>query len=117
MPPLLIVILILLALIPLGMFLETMSIMVIFVPLLHPAVVQLGYEGIWFAILFVIMIELGLITPPVGMNVFVVSMTARVKLEAAFAGALPFCLVILGAIAILLAFPDIVMWLPSLIAK
>ncbi|MEE2060450.1 TRAP transporter large permease [Rhodococcus artemisiae] len=113
-PPILIVVLILAALIPLGMFLETMSIMVIFVPLVHPVVVDMGYSGLWFAILFVIMIELGLITPPVGMNVFVVSTTAKVKLETVFAGAMPMCAIMIGAVALLIAFPDIVTWLPSL---
>ena len=114
LPSILIVILILLALIPAGMFLESMSLMVIFVPLVHPAVVELGYEGVWFAILFVIIMELGLITPPVGMNVFVVSMTSKVKLETVFRGVLPFCFLLLLGVAILMAFPEIVLWLPEL---
>src|SRR5690606_25010576 len=66
-----IVVLILLAMIPLGMFLDAFSIILITVPLTYPVIVELGFDGLWFGILMVKACELGLITPPLGINVFV----------------------------------------------
>jgi len=116
LPPAVIVVLILAILIPLGMFLETLSILVIVVPLVHPVVVELGYDGVWFAVLFVIMLEIGLVTPPIGMNTFVVSMTSGLKLEEVFQGVLPFLLVSLAVVALVFTFPDLALWLPGQLA-
>ncbi|WP_127130970.1 TRAP transporter large permease [Georgenia sp. SYP-B2076] len=113
--PAIIVIAILLSLIPLGMFLESLSILVIVVPLVAPVVHDLGFDPIWFGILFVMMVELGLITPPVGMNVFVTSTTSRIPIEKVFRGAMPFFLVSLVVVALLFVFPEIVTWLPDLL--
>lgn len=114
-PPLMIVVILLMSLILLGMFLETLSILIICVPLMHPVVVELGFEGIWFAILVVKMIEIGMVTPPVGINVFVVAGASGVTIEQAFRGVLPFVLVDLLVVAILIAFPWLVTWLPSIV--
>lgn len=114
-PPLLIVLILLLALVPLGMFLDTLSILIITVPLMHPVVVGLGYDGIWFAILVVKMIEMGMVTPPVGMNVFVVSGASGIPVEQVFRGVLPFVLVEFVIIGALIAFPGIILWLPSMV--
>lgn len=113
-PPIVVVIAILLMLIPLGMFLDAFAIIIIVAPLVHPMVTELGFNGVWFAILFTIMIEVGMITPPVGMNAFVVSTATGVRLEETFKGLLPFVGVQLVLIAILILIPDLVTWLPSL---
>lgn len=115
-PPMLIIVLILLLMIPLGMFLDSLAVVVIVVPIVYPTVIELGFDGIWFAILLVKMIEIGLLTPPVGMNCFVISGVTGIKLETVFRGVAPFLLCEAVIVALLLVFPDIVLWLPELIA-
>ncbi|WP_157965436.1 TRAP transporter large permease [Euzebya rosea] len=111
-----VVIFFLLMMIPLGMVLDGLSIMLITVPLMHPVVVELGYDGVWFAILVVKMIELGLITPPVGINVYVVAgASPDLTVEDAFKGVLWFGAVDAMTIAVLFAFPALVTYLPGLI--
>jgi TRAP-type C4-dicarboxylate transport system permease large subunit len=115
-PPSAVLILMLLLFIPLGMILDPLSIMLIAVPLFHPVATSLGFDGLWFGILIVKMIELSLITPPVGINVFVVAgVCPEVDVADAFRGIAPFALVDLMTVALLVAFPAIVTFLPSLI--
>lgn len=109
--------LLLLALIPLGMALESLSILVITVPLLAPVALEFGFDLIWLGILIVKLIEIGMVTPPVGISCFVVSGTSGVKATEVFKGVLPFVLIDLVLIAILFAFPQITLWLPSLIVN
>lgn len=116
-PPSIIVVLILLAILPLGMFLDPLAIIVIVVPLVHPAVTTLGFDGVWFAVLFVMLLEIGLVTPPVGINTFVVSMTAGVKIETVFRGVLPFVVVSLMMVAVVFLFPQLSLWLPSVVVQ
>ena len=114
-PNALIVILILLAFIPLGMFLDPISMLLIAAPLVHPVVTGMGYEGIWFAILVVKMMEIGLITPPFGLNAFVVAGASKdISVERAFRGILWFLPVDIVTVLILFLFPSLVLWLPSL---
>jgi tripartite ATP-independent transporter DctM subunit len=103
--------------VPLGMFLETLSILVIVVPLVHPVITELGYDGVWFGVLFVMMLEIGLVTPPVGMNTFVVSMTSGLRLESVFRGVTPFVFVSLAVVAVIFVFPQIALWLPGQLAE
>lgn len=113
--PLLVVILLLLAFIPLGMMLDPLSILLIAVPLSYPVVTALGFDGIWFGIVVVKMIELGLITPPVGINVFLVAgITEGATVEDAFRGIMWFFPVDLLTVGLLIAFPQLVTWLPAL---
>jgi tripartite ATP-independent transporter DctM subunit len=107
---------ILVVLVPLGMFLETLSILVIVVPLVHPVITELGYDGVWFGILFVMMLEIGLVTPPVGMNTFVVSMTSGLRLESVFRGVTPFVGVSFAVVAMIFLVPDLALWLPEQLA-
>lgn len=116
-PPLVIAAVLLLVLIPMGMALESISILVIAVPLMHPIITGLGLDGVWFAILVVKMIEVGLVTPPVGVSCFVVSGTTGVPAQTVFRGILPLVTVELGVVVVLFLFPDIVTFLPSLVAK
>lgn len=114
-PPMVLIILLLAILLPLGMFLEPMSIILILVPIYHPIVTALGYDGIWFAILFVRLIEVAMITPPVGLNVFVIAGVARdVPVEQVFKGVMPFVLLDLLTVGLMMAFPQIITFLPSL---
>lgn len=112
-PPYLVVLLMLALMIPLGMFLDSLSILLIVVPLAYPVIDQLGFDGIWFGILMIKMIELGLITPPVGMNVFVLAGTKGVTLESAFKGVIWFIPTEIVIVLILFSFPELVTWLPS----
>ncbi|SDL10612.1 TRAP transporter, DctM subunit [Tessaracoccus oleiagri] len=107
--------LLLLTLLPLGMALESISILVITVPLLYPVAEALGFDGIWLAILIVKLIEIGMVTPPVGINCFVVAGTSGVRVSEIFKGVFPFVVVDLAVTALLFAFPGITLWLPSLV--
>jgi len=106
----------LLTLIPLGMALESISILVITVPLLYPVATSLGFDGVWLAILIVKLIEIGMVTPPVGINCFVVSGTSGVKVDQIFRGVLPFVLIDIAMTTLFFAVPALSLWLPSLIA-
>lgn len=113
--PMLIVLISLAIYVPLGMFLEPMSILLITLPILHPIIVgQLGYNTIWFAILVTKLIELALITPPVGLNVYIIASVAPdVPLEDIFKGIGWFIIFELITLALLLTFPVISTWLPN----
>jgi TRAP-type C4-dicarboxylate transport system permease large subunit len=98
----------------LGMFLEGFSILVLTLPIVIPIVQALGYDLIWFGVLMVIVLEMGLISPPVGINVFVVKgLVPDVPLTKVFAGILPFWLAMLVGLILLIAFPDIALLLPN----
>lgn len=116
-PAWLIVAAILVFCIPLGMALDSISIMAITVPLTYPVIVSLGYDGIWYGILMVKMCELGLITPPVGANCFVVSGVAKVPLEEVFRGILPFVVLDLVLVTILFLVPELSLWLPAMMSN
>lgn len=115
-PPLMIVALLLLIMVPLGMFLDPVSIMLIVLPLAYPVVDELGFSGIWFGILVVKTIEIGLITPPVGINAYIISGASGVSVEDAFRGILYFLPADIITTMLLFAFPAIVLWLPNLMA-
>lgn len=110
-----ILILILLAYIPLGMFLEPISMCLITLPIVFPAVQQLGFDAIWFGILIVKMSELANITPPLGVNIFVVKgVNPDISLETAFRGVSVFVLFEIITIVILILFPQISLFIPNL---
>lgn len=112
--PLLIVGLLLVIYFPLGMFLDAFSMLVITLPIMFPTVVGLGFDPIWFGILAVKMCEIGLITPPVGLNVFVIAGIDReTPLMKIFQGAWWFVIMEIVTILLLFFFPLIVTWLPD----
>ena len=114
-PPLFVIAVFLLILIPLGMFLDGMSIILLTVPIVAPVVASLGFDGIWFGILFMKMMEIGLITPPVGMNCFIAAgVVPNVQVEDVFRRILPFVFLDLGLTALLFLVPGLVTWLPNL---
>jgi C4-dicarboxylate transporter DctM subunit len=113
--PILIVAVLLAVLVPMGMALDSLSILVIFVPLTYPVVTALGFDGVWYAILVVKGIELGQITPPVGINAYVVAGVSGIRPERVFRGIWPFAGLDLATVVLLFAFPIIVLWLPNLV--
>jgi len=98
----------------LGMFLETISIILITTPIILPALVQLDVNLIWYGILLMINLELALITPPVGMNLFVIKGIANAPLAEVIRGALPYVLLMIMGLAIVLVVPGLSTWLPEL---
>jgi len=107
--------LIIVILIGFGMVLDTMAILFILTPVLYPIVMELGYDPIWFGILMIMLIEIGLITPPIGMNIFVVAkMVPQVTTWGAFQGVTPFIVADIVRIALFLLFPGLVLFLPGL---
>ncbi|WP_181779287.1 TRAP transporter large permease [Pseudonocardia pini] len=105
---------VLLLLIPLGMFLETLSILTIVVPFLHPVLLAFGLDPVWVGILIVKVVALGMITPPVGIISFVVAGAVReLNVVDVFKGVMPFVVIDLVLVAGLFAFPELVTWLPA----
>ncbi len=106
--------LILLLFLILGCILDAMAMIVLMIPIIYPVILQLGFDPIWFGVIIVMTVELGLITPPVGMNVFVLNSLARdIPLQRIFAGVMPFVLIDVIRLAILVAFPILVLFLPN----
>jgi len=97
----------------LGCFLDTIAILFLTIPIVLPIVRTLGFDPVWFGILVIVTCEVGLLTPPVGMNCFVVSRYSGQPLAEVFGGAMPHVYAHMLLIALLIAFPQIVLWLPS----
>jgi C4-dicarboxylate transporter, DctM subunit len=99
----------------LGTAMEELSMILLTVPLFFPVVMSLGYDPIWFGIIVVIVVQIGLISPPVGMNLFVLNaLLPHVSTKTLFRGVIPFVVADVIRLAILIAFPAISLWLPSL---
>lgn len=98
----------------LGMFMDAAAVTIMTVPLIVPIVVSLGYDPIWFAVIFAINMELALVSPPVGLNLFVLQGVSGVPLKDAIVGVLPYAGLMLLCLIILIIFPDITLWLPGL---
>jgi tripartite ATP-independent transporter DctM subunit len=124
LPPIVIMICILLAYAVLGMFMDAIGMLILTLPVVFPAVIALGYDPIWFGIIVVKMAEICLITPPIGLNCFVVAGVSRdirddngipldIPLQDVFRGIWPFFVADIVTVGVLLAFPGIVLWLPS----
>ncbi|MFT5180676.1 MAG: C4-dicarboxylate transporter DctM subunit [Alphaproteobacteria bacterium] len=103
-------------LIILGMFIEGLAMVLLVVPIFVPIVEAMGFDLIWFGVFLVVAVEISLITPPVGINVFVLkTMLKDVELSTIFAGIAPFFVADVFRLALLIFFPAIALWLPSLI--
>jgi TRAP-type C4-dicarboxylate transport system permease large subunit len=91
-----------------------MAMIILTVPIIFPVVSQLGFDPIWFGVIIVMTVELGLIHPPVGMNVFVIkSVVKDVSFTTIFKGVIPFVLTDIIRLIILIAFPLLATWLPQ----
>jgi len=99
----------------LGTAMEELSMILLTVPVFFPLVVGLGFDPVWFGILIVVVVQIGLISPPVGMNMFVVkSMLPRIATATIFRGVTPFVVAEVVLLAVLVAFPSISLVLPRL---
>lgn len=97
-----------------GCFMDSLAMITLTVPILYPVILKLGFDGIWFGVIIVLVAEMGVITPPVGINVYVIQGVAGdVPLETIFRGIYPFLIALLVCTAILIAFPQIALFLPS----
>ncbi len=115
-PPVVLVIFILLGYAVLGMFMDAIGMLLLTLPVVYPAVIHLGYDPIWFGIIVVKMCEICLITPPVGLNCYVVhAVRPDIPLGDVFRGIAPFFGADVATVALFIAFPDIILWLPSLL--
>jgi tripartite ATP-independent transporter DctM subunit len=98
----------------LGCLMDALAMIILTVPIIFPVIKELGFDPIWFGVIIVMTVELGLIHPPVGMNIFVIkSVVEDAKLSTIFYGVLPFIVTDILRLAILIAFPIIALWLPS----
>ena len=97
-----------------GCFIDALALILLTIPIFYPVVLELGFNPIWFGVMVVVVTQMGVITPPVGMNVYVVSGIARaVPLQSIFKGSLPFLLMLLLAAVILVFFPGLSLLLPG----
>ena len=113
-PPLMILIGILLFYTILGMFMDAIGMLLLTLPVVYPAVIALGYDPIWFGIIVVKMAEICLITPPIGLNCFVVNgVRPDIPLGTVFRGIAPFFVADVITVAVFIAFPEIILWLPQ----
>jgi tripartite ATP-independent transporter DctM subunit len=102
-----------------GCFMDALALIMLTIPVFYPVVLDLGYDPVWFGIIIVLVTQIGVITPPVGINVYVVYGIAQgvipgVHLESIFKGVTPFLLAIIAGISLLMLFPAIITWLPAL---
>ena len=102
----------------LGMVMEELAIVLLTIPVFFPVIVGLGYDPIWFGILIVTVVEIGMISPPVGLNLFVLnSLLPDVKLSTLYRGVWPFVMADVVRLGILIAIPGIALWLPGMMAR
>jgi tripartite ATP-independent transporter DctM subunit len=102
-----------------GCFMDALALVMLTIPIFFPVVTSLGYDPIWFGIIIVMVTEMGVITPPVGINVYVVYGVAQtvvgdIALESIFKGILPFLLAVIVGLIIMMIFPQIILFLPNL---
>jgi C4-dicarboxylate transporter DctM subunit len=109
-----ILVLILLIYVPFGAFMDSLSMALLTLPFVFPIVLDLGFDPVWFGVLIVVLLEMGVITPPVGLNVFVVSGVTKVPVGEIFSGLTLFILAMALGLAVLVAFPQISLFLPGL---
>ena len=109
-----VLILILLMYLVLGCLMDALAMIILTVPIIFPVIKQMGFDPIWFGVVVVMVVELGLIHPPVGMNIFVIkSVLEDVKISTIFYGVIPFIITDIIRLAIIVAFPILATWLPS----
>ncbi|MCG8684508.1 MAG: TRAP transporter large permease [Desulfobacterales bacterium] len=120
MPPVLVMGVIILIYFFGGCFMDALAFVVLTVPIFFPVVLELGFDPIWFGVIIVMVTEMGVITPPVGINVYVVYGVAKhiledeIPLEKIFKGILPFLLAVIAGVIIMMIFPQIILFLPTL---
>jgi TRAP-type C4-dicarboxylate transport system permease large subunit len=111
--PLALVALLLLVFLVLGTFMDSYAIMIITIPIVTPLITGVGYDIVWWGILNLFVVEIGGISPPFGLTMFVLKSVEDVSMATIFKGVTPFCLAAIIALTILVLFPGITLWLPS----
>ena len=111
-PPVVVMILILCGYAVLGMFMDAIGMLLLTLPVVYPAVIALGYDPIWFGIFIVIMVECALITPPVGLNLYVIQSIAKCKLGDVAQGVLPFLIMMIFTVPIMYVWTDLALFTP-----
>jgi len=117
LPPMLVIICINIALLILGCIMDGLAILMVTMPLFIPIITNLGFDPVWFGIVVTVNIEIALITPPVALNLFLVSGTFRVPVTDIIRGVAPFLVVLVIFLGLLIAFPQISLWLPSMMSR
>lgn len=98
-----------------GFFIDALALILLTIPIFYPVILDMGYHPIWFGVIIVLVTQMGVITPPVGVNVYIVSgLTREVPLESIFKGAVPYLLALIVLSMILIPFPSIALFLPGL---
>lgn len=102
-----------------GCIMDALALVMLTIPIFYPVVTDLGYDPIWFGVIIVLVTQMGVITPPVGINVYVVygvaeSVIGKVPLESIFKGILPFLLAVIAGTVIMMIFPQLILFLPNL---
>lgn len=117
-PPMMIMIIISLMFVIGGCVVEALPLIILTVPIFFPVIQMLGFDPIWFGVMIVLLGQIGMITPPVGINVFVIAGVAKdIPIQTIFRGVIPFVLAMLICVAILMAFPQITLFLPQLMGR
>ncbi len=98
-----------------GTIVDALALVLMTIPIFYPVILRLGYDPIWFGVMILAVVQIGVITPPVGLNAYVVSgMMRDVPLNSVFKGCIPFVFMLLVGSAIMMIFPQIALWLPNL---
>lgn len=97
----------------LGFFMDQIAILALTVPVVLPVIEGLGFSPVWFGVMVVLLVEIGLVTPPLGLNVFIVARTAGRPTEEVFRGVIPFVIAMLGLVVVFTMFPGLILWVPN----
>jgi TRAP-type C4-dicarboxylate transport system permease large subunit len=92
---------------------DQIAILMLTLPMVFPVVQTLGFDPVWFGVIVIVLVEMGLVTPPVGLNVFIVSSVGKIPLGTAFRGSAVLLISCAISMIIFLLFPEIVLWLPN----
>lgn len=113
LPPYLVMFIIIVGYLILGTVMDSLAMMMLTVPILYPVIVSMGFDGIWFGIIVCRVTEVAMVSPPIGLNLFVTQSIAGVPISTVYKGIIPFLIADIVQIGLLLAFPTIVLFLPS----
>ena len=116
LPPIGIMILICLFYMISGCFIDAMALIMLTIPIIYPVILQLNYDPVWFGVVIVLISQIAVVTPPVGVNVYVIKGIApEVPIVSIFRGTFPFLIAMVILLAAIIWFPDLVLWFPNLL--
>ena len=99
-----------------GCFIDALALVTLTIPIFFPIILNLGYDPVWFGVIIVLITQMGIITPPVGVNVYIVKgLSPHITLEEVFAGIVPFLIALIIGTLIIIAFPKICLFLPEMV--